>query len=615
MSSSEPKPDPPTDVKGISLNASIIIYWTAPEYSGTSPIITYKVVGSPGNHVVFTPSTITYVFSLENFETYTFHVIASNIHGDSDPSETISITPFTFLKPDPPTEVIAVGLAEKALISWIPPLFNGGIPHETTVMKYKIISVPGYQVTTTESTEAVVYNLTNDVNYRFFVYSNTFYSDSVAARDAVYAIPESVEPPVNVKIALDNKKVSVSWSKPIRQKTLPVTQYKVSLNRLNYSPVEVIVAANSNIIEYNYLFINLEPRAQYTVSVQASTGYDYSAPTSQMFVAVSVPDAPGNFRKITTVDGNELIVKLSWTSALTYYPNYPIINYYISSDPKGVYYQLKYNVFTQTVRIPALVDYTFYIYASNDFGYSPSGSVKISSKIIDPPVNISYTLEDKKVNVYWSKSEINNSELSHFQITLYPNNIIVQVPILSNQIDYQYSFTGLVPNTMYSVSVEAATEFETSESIEISFVAVSAPEAPKKVYKIIRNNYEGSYIRLFWNPAVTFANYPVLKYYVISSPPGVFLEVDGNITETVITGLSTQIEYNFYVVATNYLGESPYSEVSKYYPGETNPVLYNKLKTGGNDPQITKKMRYSQYLKSNLVYQAVNMGGGAGFVS
>lgn len=612
-------PDPPTDVFTISLNASIIIYWSPPLNTGAGPIVTYKVVGLPGNHVVFTPSTITYVFSLENFETYTFHVIASNIYGDSVPSETISITPFTFLKPDPPTEVIAVGLAEKALISWIPPLFNGGIPpiwnEEATVIKYKIISVPGYQVTTTESTEAVVYNLTNNVNYRFFVYSNTFYSDSVAARDAVYAIPESVEPPVNVKIALDNKKVSVSWSKPILPKTLPVTQYKVSLNRLNYSPVEVIVAANSNTVEYNHLFTNLEPRARYTISVQASTGYDYSVPTSQIFVAVSVPDAPGNFRKNSSVDGNELIVNLSWTEALTY-PNYPILNYYISSNPPGIYFQLKKNVFTQTVRIPAFVDYTFYIYASNIFGYSPNGYVFVSSKIIDPPANISYTLEDKKVNVFWSKSEINsNSELSHFQITLYPNNNTVQVPIFSDQINYQYSFTGLASNAMYNVSIEAATEFEISESVEISFVAVSAPEAPEKVYKIIRNNYEGSYIRLFWNPAVTFANYPVLKYYVISSPPGVFLEVDGNITETVITGLSTQIEYNFYVVAINYLGESPYSEMSKYYPGETNPVLYNKLKTGGNDPQITKKMRYSQYLKSNLVYQAVNMGGGAGFVS
>lgn len=91
MSSS--KPDPPTDVFTISLNASIIIRWSPPEYSGSGPIITYKVVGLPGNHVVYTPSTNTHIFSLENSKTYTFHVIASNMYGDSDPSETKSITP------------------------------------------------------------------------------------------------------------------------------------------------------------------------------------------------------------------------------------------------------------------------------------------------------------------------------------------------------------------------------------------------------------------------------------------------------------------------------------------------------------------------------------------
>lgn len=410
-------PSPPLQVQAVPLNASAYIYWSAPHSEGGAPITQYKVVSIPGNQIIITPALCTYCFSLQNEITYQFYVVATNVYGDSLPSElSYEVIPINKTRPNPPRNVSATGYDSMVFVSWTQPTNDGGFP----IFQYKVISSPGNQVMTTTDLSIQFTPLDNYTTYQFFIIATNQVGDSKVSQGSNFATPAVLNPPLNLA-----------------------------------------------------------------------------------------------FRGLTST--------LSW----------------------------------------------------------------------DAPEN-------------------NGVRINDYIFTLMPDNIPYTLPASSDRVHYSYWFDNMVPDVEYTVMMQTRNEYDISIPVFFSFLGVDAPLAPKNVRLTSISN---DFVTLVWDSAITSSKFPVLQYYITSYPAQVFAYVDGNVLEATVSGLLPNTHYSFYVFAENIVGMSLPGFVSMPVLPNVPKVLYKKMRTGGNDPCISKRLLYSQYIKSSLKYQAVNMGGGAAFVS
>jgi hypothetical protein len=131
-------PGKPTGVNGISRNGIVDVSWTAPN-NGGAPITKYRVTSNPGSFTadVSGDTTTVAATNLTNGQAYTFTVVATNIKGDSDPSDQKTyITPVG--ASSSVQNIRGVPNDSSARITWDKPLSNGG----SDITGYKVICVP-----------------------------------------------------------------------------------------------------------------------------------------------------------------------------------------------------------------------------------------------------------------------------------------------------------------------------------------------------------------------------------------------------------------------------------------------------------------------------------------
>ena len=139
-------PGRPTQVLANSAGGSrVTVAWTAPETTGGTPILTYRVVADPGGSacLVSAPTRSCTFTGLTPGSTYTFTVQATNAQGDSSPSEPSA--PFTVptdVHPPVVTSSLPSGSVEgwyrePVVITWQvtdpdTPIANVTVPQSTT---------------------------------------------------------------------------------------------------------------------------------------------------------------------------------------------------------------------------------------------------------------------------------------------------------------------------------------------------------------------------------------------------------------------------------------------------------------------------------------------------
>jgi hypothetical protein len=156
-------PFAPTGVTAVGGESTAEVSWTAPNDNG-SPITGYTVVVSPGGRrvPVSGAETSTTVGELQNGQTYSFTVVATNEVGDSEPSApSSSVTPAG--PPSVPTNVSAVARDGAGAVRWSPSDGNGAS------VTYVVTASPGGASRTTMASSTVVDGLTNGVEYTFTV--------------------------------------------------------------------------------------------------------------------------------------------------------------------------------------------------------------------------------------------------------------------------------------------------------------------------------------------------------------------------------------------------------------------------------------------------------------
>lgn len=82
------EPTAPLAVTGTTYDGAMVVSWDPPENDGGAPITQYAVTSSPDNRTCVTTGALTCVVEgLANGTDYTFQVVATNVEGDSEPSE------------------------------------------------------------------------------------------------------------------------------------------------------------------------------------------------------------------------------------------------------------------------------------------------------------------------------------------------------------------------------------------------------------------------------------------------------------------------------------------------------------------------------------------------
>jgi len=121
-------PGIPTGVTATRGNASATLSFSAPASNGGSPITAYTAISNPGggsSSCTITPPLSCTVTNLINGQAYTFTVSATNAAGTGPASAASNaVTPATV--PGKPTNVSATAGVASALVTFTPPLNNGG---------------------------------------------------------------------------------------------------------------------------------------------------------------------------------------------------------------------------------------------------------------------------------------------------------------------------------------------------------------------------------------------------------------------------------------------------------------------------------------------------------
>jgi hypothetical protein len=160
--------------------------------------------------------------------------------------------------PTAPQAVTAVAQSLSAVVSWQPPLFDGGLP----VLNYVVTASPGGATTSVSGTKltAIVTGLANGTSYTFAVLPQNAVGNGFWSNASNSVVPTGVPwAPLNASASPANFGAIVSWSPPSYDGGTPITGYTVTQASGNAT---VTVGANA--------------RSAVVPSLSAGTAYSFS---------------------------------------------------------------------------------------------------------------------------------------------------------------------------------------------------------------------------------------------------------------------------------------------------------------------------------------------------
>jgi hypothetical protein len=166
--------------------------------------------------------------------------------------------------PGPPVDVVAVAGNGEAVVSWSPPVDDGGTP----VLRYEIVVYPGMRVLSTDGNVAsfIITGLTNGSAYTFTVATvNSVGISNPSTPTAPVSPAGPPGAPIDVRASRGERDASieVTWNAPADDGGLPITGYLVLVEPPDGPPVSVDASS------LTVAFHGLRPAIPYSFSVQA----------------------------------------------------------------------------------------------------------------------------------------------------------------------------------------------------------------------------------------------------------------------------------------------------------------------------------------------------------
>jgi len=347
-------PGAPRNVTVVAGANSATVSWDAPLSNGGSAITGYTVTPSVGNPVTVGNVLTATLTGLAAGTSVTFTVVAINaVGGTPNPPTTTPVTP-TAPGAGPPSSVLGVtGIpgVGSAIISWSPPISNGGSP----ITGYKVICIPDNKrpnLAGPNDRSLEVRGLKNGIPVSFTVVALNAYGQS----DSIVLTPNTLPSmPVVTAVRGGSGTINLNW-KAKQNPTNPITSYLVTLVSPLPAPQSMVlptplVTATGGSVSISGL-TNGNPYIFLVQSV-ASIGRSVGG-LSKAVIPASLPGQPTSFSGITAVSS----AWLTWAPPVNT-GGLPITGYTIIYSVFGVIKILNVKVVTAAI-IKGLTNGTSY---------------------------------------------------------------------------------------------------------------------------------------------------------------------------------------------------------------------------------------------------------------
>ena len=522
-------------------NTEVTLSWTATAGAPESPITNYLVTCTNPDVTIpnFIPTSPITISGLTNGTAYTFRINSVSDIGSSAIVSKIA-TPSTV--PTSPLNLTAVARAASAVLSWLAPTSNGGMP----ITAYIITTTPTTITTTVTGkilpTTATISRLTNGTPYTFNIVArnSTGLSESTTTSESItpYALPGA---PVLTITPSDSRAV-LSWT-AIAAPGSPITGYVVTCT-------DTTVTIPSSITSSPLTITGLTNGTVYTFRINSVSAIGSSAVITKTVLVANVPESPTNL--VATARAASAV--LSWT-APTSNGGAPITSYIITTTPTTTTTTVTGAILPTTATISKLINgtpYTFNIVARNATGLSESTT---TSESITPyalpgaPV-LTITPSDSRAVLSWTAIAAPGSPITGYVVTCTDTTVTIPSSITSTTL----SIAGLTNGTVYTFRINSVSAIGSSAVVSKTVLVASAPDSPTNFQAISRP----ASVTLSWTPPSSNGGAPI-NAYVISSVPTTTTTILATATlptTTTITKLTNGTAYTFYIVARNATGLS-----------------------------------------------------------
>jgi fibronectin type 3 domain-containing protein len=295
-------PYAPTSLIAEAGDRKVTVRWTAADGRDFS-VLSYKVTSTPGGFVCTSEATSCIVTGLTNGVSYTFHVTAISVMGESLPSAE-STTQIPAGPPLAPGLVTVVRGSGQAEVRWTAADGNG-----SDVTGYTVLASPGGRsCVTTTALMCVITGLTNGTEYTFAVSATSIVGTSLPRVSEVVVPAGVATAPISVKAIAGNKTATVSWKKPTNDGGAPITSYRVIASPGGAT----CVTETGDVLSCS--ITGLTNGTAYTFTVIAVNGIGNSLPsTASVAVTPSMKPYASTAVTVTMVAAGS--VKLNWSGA------------------------------------------------------------------------------------------------------------------------------------------------------------------------------------------------------------------------------------------------------------------------------------------------------------
>ena len=438
----------------VAADSEITVQWNdAEDLSITSYTIYLAANGTTDNTVISDRTTLfKKITGLTNGTTYTVSMIASNTTGDSTPSTTTTIAPFTI--PTAPTITSVTAGNGQARVEWSAPSSDGGVP----IINYIVQSTPGNLYIITPSgtnVSANVRGLRNGVSYTMTVtaVNAAGISPASAASDPVTPVAVPLQP-IILSVVGGTGEATVSWRPPIYNGDSAITGYTIQSN-----PGNIMVSVGPTDTSAIVMGLTTGETYAFTVTATNAVGDSASSPPSAAITMPGIPNPP----EALAIKAGDTFATMTWNppsvsngGTVTGY-NVTAVNITSSADtPSPIM------AYSTSFVFPGLINgntYEFSVTTVNGSGEStPSGTVSIVPLAIpSPPVIRTVVAGSKSITLTWSipASDGGSAVTSYNIVSVYTINPVTIRNIDPDLTRITYTIGGLTPGVAYVFFVTA----------------------------------------------------------------------------------------------------------------------------------------------------------------
>ena len=556
-------PSVPLNVQAVPANAQATVSWSAPNNTGGSPITGYLVaaVQDSSKTCTTTGALTCNVSGLVNGLSYSFVVTAVNSVGSSYSSQSSAeVIPASTTAA--PNNVTATPGNAQLVISWTPPLSNGG----SAITSYVATASPGgatctYGVVTPEIDSCTITGLTNGTAYSVSVAAINAIGTGTAGSLAGTATPISLPgPPTKVKAAIGNASSVVTWTPPAQNGGSIITSYLVTASPGGATCTYAVVTPEVDACTV----VGLSNGTAYSFAVSAinAAGGGPSSSSSSTVTPATLAAPPAGV--IATAGNSQASV--SWT-APTNDGGAPVTRYTVTATPGGA--TCTSSLLTCSITgLTNGTEYYFTVTSTNSIGV---GAASIPSNQVTPgtvPVaatGVNAVYGNTQATVSWTPPVATGGfRITKYVVTANPGGATCTDVIATPEVD-TCTVTGLTNGTSYTFNVVGTNSQGNSLTSTPSapIIPATVPNSPTGVFAAPAH----SQATVSWTKPTNSGGQPILSYTATATPGGASCTSTSALS-CVITGLTDGTSYTFIVTATNLVGTSSASTSSPaMFPG------------------------------------------------